>query len=90
MTSKKANVDFCLKEFSAMKIVTWKCHADKYAKGSQNTTLGKYHIIEMGMYLKFYHRLIIGDGGSFEGSLKTMVKTRNYYFTSLTDKIDKL
>ena len=25
-TSKKANIDFCLPEFSAAKIVTWKCH----------------------------------------------------------------
>ena len=28
-TSKKVNVDFCLPEFSATKIVSWKCHVDK-------------------------------------------------------------
>ena len=27
-TSNKVNVDFCLLEFSATKIVTWKCHVD--------------------------------------------------------------
>ena len=28
MTSKNVNTDFCLPEFSATQIMTWKCHVD--------------------------------------------------------------
>ena len=40
-TSKKVNVDFCLPEFSATKIVTCKCHVDDSTTGIYDMILGR-------------------------------------------------
>ena len=51
--SKKVNVDFCLPEFSATKIVTWKCHVDKSTTGRYDIILGRDQITALILYLKF-------------------------------------
>ena len=50
-TSKKVNIDFCLPEFSATKIVTWKCHIDKYTNGRYDMILCRYLLTALGMDL---------------------------------------
>ena len=53
LTSKKVNVDFCLPECNATKIVTWKCHVDKSNNGRYNIILGRGLLTALGLDLKF-------------------------------------
>ena len=52
-TSKKVNVDFCLPEFSATKIVSWKCHVDKKTNSMYDMNLGRDLLTELGLDLNF-------------------------------------
>ena len=52
-TSKKANVEFYLPEFSVTKIVTWKCHMDDSTKGRYDMILGRHLLTALGLDLKF-------------------------------------
>ena len=47
-TSKKVNVDFCLPEFIAMEIVTWKWHVDEYNNGKYDMLLGRDLLYQTG------------------------------------------
>ena len=60
MTSKKVNVDFCLPEFSATKIVTWKCHMDESTNGRYDMILGRDLLTALGLDLKFSENVLIG------------------------------
>ena len=40
-TNTKAKVDFTLRKFIAINVVTWKCHVDDSAKGRHYVTLGQ-------------------------------------------------
>ena len=53
MTSKKLNVDFCLPEFSATKIVSWKWQVASSSNNRYDMVLGRYILTPLGLYLKF-------------------------------------
>ena len=88
-TSKKANVDLCLPEFSATEIVTWKCHVDESTNCIYGMIPGRDLITTLGMDPKFSGDVIIGSDEPYEGWSEPMVEVSNYNFTSLTDKIVK-
>ena len=88
-TSKKVNVDFCLPEFSATKIVTWKYHVDKYTNGRYDIILGRYLLTALGLDIKFSENVIIGGEGPYEGCSEPMVDVSNYAFKYITDKTVK-
>ena len=59
-TPKKVNVDFCLPEFSAKKILTWKCHVYKSTKGRYNMILFGDLLAALVLDLNFSENVIIG------------------------------
>ena len=85
-TSKKANIDFCLPEFSATKIVSWKCHLDKKTNSRYDMILGRDLLSALGLDLNFSQNLIIGGEGPYEGCLEPMSDFSNYDFKYLTEK----
>ena len=88
-TSKKVNVAFCLTEFSATKIVTWKFHMDESTNVRYDMILGRDLINALGLYLKFSDNFIIGGEGTYEGCSSPMVGVISYGFKSITDKTVK-
>ena len=54
------NVDFCLPEFSATKIVTWKFHVDESTNNIYGMILGRYLLTALGLDLKFSDNVMIG------------------------------
>ena len=60
-TSNKVNVDLCLPEFSATKILSYKFHVDNKINSRYNMILGKYLLTALVMDLKFSRNVIIGD-----------------------------
>ena len=76
-TSKKVNVYFCLPEFSATKIVMWKCHVDKSTNGRYDMILGRDLITALVLYLKFSDNFILGGEGSYEGFSAPIVDVNN-------------
>ena len=52
-TSKTGNVDFFLPEFSATKIVTWKCHVDESNNSRYDMILGRYLLTSLGLDIVF-------------------------------------
>ena len=52
-TSAKVNVEFCLTEFVATKIVTCKCHIAKSTNSRYDMILGIYLLTALVLYLKF-------------------------------------
>ena len=87
---EKVNVKFCLPEFSATKIVTWKCHVDDSTKDIYNMILGRDLLTDLGIDIKFSNRVIVGSKGTYEGCSAPMFDVRNYDYAPLTDKIVKL
>ena len=69
ITSKRVKIDFCLPDFSATKIVTWKCHVEKSTKGRYNMILGRDLLISLGLDLKFSENVIIFIEGPYEWCL---------------------
>ena len=59
-TSKKADIDFFLPEFSATKIVTWKSHVDESTNGKYDMILGRDLLTALGLDLNFSDNVIIG------------------------------
>ena len=53
-TSKKVDVDFCLPECNALKIMTWKFHVDKSANGRYVVILGRDLPTALGLDPKFF------------------------------------
>ena len=88
-TSKKVNVDFCLTEFSAAKIVTWKWHVDKSTTDRYDMILGRDLLTALGLDLKFSENVIHGGEGTYKGCSAPMVEVSNYNFNTLTSKIVK-
>ena len=88
-TSKKVNVDFCLPEFSAKKIGTWKFHVDESTNGTYNMILGRDLRTALELDLKFSEKAIIGREGPYKGCSTPMVDVSNYDFRSITDKTVK-
>ena len=79
-TSKKANIDFCLPEFIATKIIRWKCHIDESTNSRYDMILGRDLTNALGLYIKFSENIIIGGKGPYEGCLAPMVDVRNCDF----------
>ena len=84
-TSRKVNLDFFLPEFSATKIMKWKCHVDEYTKGRYYMILGRDLLTALGLDLKLSENVIIGGEGPYEGCYAPMVDIRNYDFNIITD-----
>ena len=52
-TSKKVNIYFCLPEYSATKIVSWKCHVDNKNNSRYYIILGRDLLTALVLDLKF-------------------------------------
>ena len=72
-TDLKVGLDFTLPEISATNSVTWKFHADDSIKGRYDMILGRNILIELGLNLKLFDRIIEADDGYFKGSTAPMV-----------------
>ena len=83
-------IEFCLTEFSATKIVTWKCHVDESTNRRYDIIIGRDLLTTLGLDLKFSKNIIIGVEIPYKGCLSPMVDLRNYAFTHITDKTVKL
>ena len=79
-TSTKVNVEFCLPEFGATKIVTWKCHISKSTNSRYDMILGRDLLTNLGLDLKFSENIILGGDGPFKGCSTPMVDASTYYF----------
>ena len=66
-TSKKVNVDFCLLDFSATKIVMWKCPVNESTNVRYDMTLVRELLTALGTDLDFSDSVTIGGEGSYEG-----------------------
>ena len=73
MTSKKVNIDLLLPEFSATKIMTWKCLVDESTNSRYDMILVRYLLNTMVLDLKFTENVIIGGKIPHEGCLAPMV-----------------
>ena len=59
-TSKKVNIDSCLLEFSATKIVTWKWHVDVSTNGRYDMILGRDLLTAIVLDIKISGNIILG------------------------------
>ena len=66
-TSNKVNVYFCLLEFSATKIVTWKCQMDESNNFRYDIILGRDLIPTLGRDIKYTRSSITDGEGPYEG-----------------------
>ena len=89
-TSQKVNIDFCLPEFSATKIVSWKFHVDNKTDCSYYIILGRDLLTALGLDLKFSENITIVGEGPYERCLAPMVDLSNYGFKSSMENIVKL
>ena len=87
MTSQKANIDFCLPEFSTTKIVSWKCHVNSSMNIIYDMILGRDLLTALGLDLKFSEDIIMGGDGTYEGCSTPMIDVSNYDFKPLIEKI---
>ena len=55
---KNVNVDLWIPEFSATKIVTWKCHVDESTNSRYDMNLGRDLLTSMGLHIKFFYNVI--------------------------------
>ena len=61
------NVDFCLPEFSATKIVMWKFHVDESTNGRYDMILGRDLLTALVIDLKSSDNVIIGGEVPYKG-----------------------
>ena len=73
MTSKKVSVDLRLPEFSANKILLWKCHVDSKNTSSYDMIIGRDLLITLLLDLKFSENIIIGGDEPYEECSAPMV-----------------
>ena len=66
-TSKKVNIDLCLPDFNATKIITWKLHVKESTNSIYNITLSKDLLIALELDINFSEDVIIGGEGPYEG-----------------------
>ena len=84
-TSTKVNVEICLAEFGATKIVTRKFHVDKATNSRYNMILGRDLLTALGSDLKLSENIILGGDGPFKGCSAHMVDASTYDFKPLTN-----
>ena len=82
--STKGNVEFCLPEFGATKIVTRKCHITKSSNSRYNMILGRDLLTALGLDLKFSENIILESDGPYKGCSAPMVDVSTYDFKHLT------
>ena len=80
------SVDPFLPEFSATKLVTWKCHVDESTTGRYNMILGRDLLTTLGLDLKFYENVIHSGEVPYNGCSAPMVDVNNDHFNILTSK----
>ena len=83
-TLKKFNGDFCVPEFSATRILTWKCHVAESAKGWYDIILDKDLLTTLGPDLIFSDNILIGREGPHKGCLNfyLFLNVIVYYYSS--------
>ena len=59
-TSKKVNLDFCLPDFSATNIVTWKCYVDESTNNIYDMILGRDLLTALVLDLNSPNNVIYG------------------------------
>ena len=79
----KVKIDFTLPAISVTNHATQNFHVDESAKGRYDLILGRYLLIELGLYLKFYEHIIEADNGPFKWSTTLMVDLGTYIFKYL-------
>ena len=89
MTSKKVDIDFCLPEFSATKIVKRKFHVYESTTGRYIMILVRYLLTALGLDHKLSDNIIIGVNGPYEEVSSAMVDVSKHDFTYLTEKTVK-
>ena len=67
------NVDLCLPEFSATKIVSLKGQVDNQTNSRYAMILGRDQLTALVMDLKFSDNIIIGGDGPYKGCSAPMV-----------------
>ena len=72
------NIEFCLSEFDATKIVTWNCNVAKSINISYYMILGKYLLSALDMDIKFSENTTVGGDGPYKRCSVTMVDFRTY------------
>ena len=77
-TTKEVNVYFCLPEFSATKIVTWKCHVNDYIESRYDMILGRDILIVPWLDIKFYEKIMDGGERKYEGCAAPMINLIKY------------
>ena len=77
-TSMKVNVELCLPEFGATKIVTWKLHVAKSTSNGYDMILGRDLLTALLLYLKFSENIILGGSVSFKGFSVHMLDVSTY------------
>ena len=83
---KEGEKYFCLPDFSATKIVTWKCHIDKSTNGIYDIILGRDLLTTLVLDLQFYENVILGGVGPYKKCSEPMVDVSNYGFNIITVK----
>ena len=81
MTSKKVDIDFCLPEFSATKIVKRKFHVYESTTGRYIMILVRYLLTALGLDHKLSDNIIIGVNGPYEEVSSDMVDVSKHDFT---------
>ena len=71
--SKKLNIDFCLTEFSAKNIVSWKCEVVNKTNSRYDMIIGRDPLTALGLDLKLSENIIIGGDRSYKGCSAPMV-----------------
>ena len=66
-TKYMVNIDFTLPDFSAKKIVTWKCHVDESTEGQYDMIIGRELLTSLGINIKFYDNTIECSEGPYQG-----------------------
>ena len=77
---------FCLPEFSAKRIFTWKFHVDESTNSRYNIILGRDLLTAMGLDLKFSENVIHGVEVPYKGCSEPIIGVNNYDFGVLTGK----
>ena len=79
----------CLPDFSATKIVTWKCHVNESTNDKYDMILGRYLLTALGLEIIFSENFMIGGEVPYKGWSVPMVDVTNYSFWFITDKTVK-
>ena len=66
-TSNKLSVYFCLPEFIATNITSWRCQVDNSTTGRYGTILGRYLLTVLVLDTKFSEDITICSKGPYEG-----------------------